>query len=308
MELKGNSQINEFLNKFYSVLEYYAVANQQQLKKLQPGADGKVFLVEPLAINEFRFLIQFYNKIAKLDFRKEIDLDLMMSEFLKENELYGIETSLLDQSLLIFFARYEIVKPTTAYHIKLYTEYDEHVGGLHEAVKRIDPKHFFYQPVKDLLEHKSKTEVNAEVKLNLLKETRMLVAPKLGEKNCFSFDARTQDYKKALKNSRLANFGNVLLGIAEIILGAAIIAGTIVGSYFLGSLVTFPLTIAVSLGTTVGSIIPGLCGGILIAKGGQTLFESHARGKFHEKMGAIASAKPVEVESVVASSAVPALS
>lgn len=176
-----------------------------------------------------------------IDQRKfyEIDLDALWEKKLLEAGLSGVNTDMIDPNLLAFFSKFGLVNHNA--HLEQPQQLRHDIAELKMLQQKMAANHFYKKPLADFIKFaecednpkdgtpfKNLPVFSTFNNLNkMVTATRKLVAPKLGDKNCFSYDARLADYKTQARLNGLASFGNGLLGAASMILSAAMCAAAL---------------------------------------------------------------------------------
>ena len=278
MFLKTGDELTDFLADL-----------SQAIKLLNKGKavpsfnkDNKKLFVDPLMPGELRFMIQLHNEIAMMNCKNKIDLDAIWNEKLRESGLSGVNTDEIDRNLLIFLSKYNLVIPS-AHNQQQPSQLTSDIAELKSVQQQLDENHYHKKPLDSLIQlaecnNKPDAQESFEEKpsfitynnLNkMVTETRKLVAPKLGEKNCFSYNARLKDYKTQARLNGLASFGNGVLGAISTIVGSGMMIGAVVGASLLLTLTTGPLLLWAFLGFMAGisfGLFPGAGVAVMGAK------------------------------------------
>lgn len=300
MILNSVAETNEFRLKFVNTIEQYAVDHKIDLQSFHNDKGRKIF-VDPQGSRELLFLVQLYNEISLMlneiseSVQPAIDLKKIMQDKLKEHGLSGISVNDLDKNLLMFFSRYDLVEP------------DQKTGKLNElkdALKQMGEQHYMYASVNELVksvEAKSQAVVvsggtretgalSDSCIDNILSDTRKFVAPKFGEKNCFSYDARQAEYKRKAVTKGFASAGCGILGALSCIVGAAWGVANFAGIVILG-VISGPFAIPAIMGGLLASCITLLPAGLMAGLGFELLGKADNLRKMSGTMFSIANAK-----------------
>lgn len=258
MKLSTEQELSDFLVDFSQTIE---LLDTGKTLRVLTQAKTKLF-VDPLVSGELRFLVQFYNDMARMNVEQVIDLDEIWKRRLQDAGLSGVDVDAIDANLLIFLRHYKLVE-SDGRTLAKEEQLRKNIAELKAVQQQLHEDHYFKKPAADLIAlaecndketdekpFKDKPMFTTFNSLNkMVTATRQLIAPKLGEKNCFSYNARAADYKTQARLNGLASFGNGLLGALSLIVSAAM---------FLASAAVFALIVKVSMGSVlIGLALPG---------------------------------------------------
>jgi hypothetical protein len=286
MKLTTEAAVTEFLRDFAIVIEQ----NQKVSSYLNP--QGRKIFVDQRNTQEMLFLMQFYNRVAQMQLNDGIDLQKIFDEQLKEKGLYGINADEINRDLLILFSKYGFIEPAKR-DVGMLNSLG--TRELSQALKSLGDGNCFQRPVEDLIlqvQIARSSDLTTDKSLdNIISSTRRLIAPKFGEKNCFSYDARVQEYKGKGRLNGLASVGNGLLGVLSWAAGLAIMAGTVALICYLGILTgVTALLAAVVVGGLVGCAVGSLGATCMFMLGGSLFEKADEQRKMAGTMFSIANA------------------
>ena len=301
MKLIAATAVTEFLKDFAIVIQQTAAANGCSIKSFTD--QGQQIFVDQRESLDVLFLTQFYNRVARMELTNEIDLEIILDDMLKEKGLSGINADELSNDLVIFFSKYGFINPVkrvTDQPAKL----QANIEALNLALLNLGDDNCYKDPVNSLIKLAqckdgstvsdcSPTALITDASLDkMITDTRKFIAPKFGEKNCFSYEARQREYKKEAALTGLASAANGVIGALAQVAALAVLAGYLAGLIALCLLVppAIPAIIALSIGSLIAAPIPSFVAAGITCAGVSLIGKANNQRKMCGTMFSIANA------------------